>query len=289
MSARALVMASLFGGIVLTGVAVGCRATWSDATALLRDRGALIRSMLSMFIVAPILASLVAMAFDLHPAVKIALVASSVSPVPPFLPTKAMGAGGERRYVIGLLVAASVLSIFFVPIALDVFEIVFAVPLEISPLKIARTVSITVLLPLAAGMLLRRFAPELANRFAKPIGIIATALLGFGVVAILAKEGPGMWALVGNRTLLAMAVFAAAALAVGHLLGGRIEGDRAALALSTASRHPGVPIAIAAVNFADQPLVVPAVLMLALVGMVVAAPYLKWIAHAGVTVPGGTP
>ena len=288
MSARALVMTGLFGGIVLTGVAVGCRAAWSDATALLRDRGALVRSMLSMFIVAPILASLVATTFNLHPAVKIALVASSVSPVPPFLPTKAMGAGGERRYIIGLLVAASVLSIFFVPIALDIFELVFAVPLEISPLKIARTVSISVLLPLAAGMLLRRFAPALADRFARPIGITATALLVLGVVAILVKEGPGMWALVGNRSLLAMAVFAAAALAVGHLLGGRIEGDRAALALSTASRHPGVPIAIAAVNFADQPLVVPAVLMLALVGMIVAVPYLKWIAHAGVTVPGGT-
>jgi BASS family bile acid:Na+ symporter len=244
--------------------------------------------MLSMFIVAPILASIVAATFDLHPAVKIALVASSVSPVPPFLPTKAIGAGGERQYVIGLLVAASVLSILFVPLALDVFELVFALPLEISPLRIARTVSITVLLPLAAGMLLRRFAPALADRFAKPLGIIATALLGLGVVAILAKEGPGMWALVGNRTLLAMAVFAAAALAVGHLLGGRIEGDRAALALSTASRHPGVPIAIAAVNFPDQHLVVPAVLMLALVGMIVAAPYLKWIGHAGVTVPGGT-
>jgi p-aminobenzoyl-glutamate transporter AbgT len=49
-----------------------------------------------------------------------------------------------------------------------------------------------------------------------------------------------------------------------------------------------VPIAIAAVNFPDQPLVVPAVLMLALIGMIVAAAYLKWIAHAGVTVPGGT-
>src|SRR4029078_455563 len=165
MSARALVMACLFGGIVLPVVAVGCRATWSDATALLRDRGALIRSMLSMFIVAPILTSIVAAMFDLHPAVKIALVASSVSPVPPFLPTKAIGAGGEGQNVIGLLVAASVLAVLFapvvravllsilcVPLALDVFELVFALPLEISPLRIARTVSITVLLPLGAGM-----------------------------------------------------------------------------------------------------------------------------------------
>ena len=287
MSARALVIAALFGGIILTGVAVGCRAAWSDATALFRSPRPLIRSMLSMFVVAPVLASIVAVMFQLHPAVKIALVASSVSPVPPFLPTKAMGAGGERRYVIGLLVAASVLSIVFVPLALDIFESAFGVPLSISPQRIARTVSITVLLPLAAGMLVRQFAPAPADRLAKPIGIVATVLLGAGAAAVLVQEGLGMWALVGKGSLLAMAVFVGLALAAGHLLGGPIEGDRAALALSTASRHPGVPIAIAAANFPEQTLVIPAVLTFALVGMIVAAPYVKWVGHQGITVPGG--
>jgi BASS family bile acid:Na+ symporter len=286
MSAHALVILALFGGIVLTGVAVGCRATWSDATALFRDPGALVRSMLSMNVIAPILASIVSFVFDLHPAVRIALVASSVSPVPPFLPTKAIGAGGERSYVIGLLVAASVLSIFFVPFALDVFEWAFNVPLDISSLKIARTVGLTVLLPLAAGLVLRQLAPALADRIAKPIGVVASVLLIAGVVVVLIQQGPGMWTLVGNRSLLAMAVFVAAALAVGHVLGGPVEGDRAALALSTASRHPGVPIAIATANFPNQTLVIPAVLMFAIVGAVVAAPYLKWIAHTSVTVPG---
>src|SRR5262249_11339946 len=160
------------------------------------DPGALVRSMLSMFIVAPILASIVAVGFNLHVAVKIALVASSVSPMPPFLPTKAMGAGGERRCAIGLLVAGRVLSRLLVPPALDIFVLCFTVSLEISPLKIARTVSITVLIPLAVGMLFRKFAPVLADRLAKPIGIVATALLVLGALPVLVKEGPGMWALV---------------------------------------------------------------------------------------------
>ena len=286
MTARTLVMIALFGGVLLTGVAVGCRATWSDATSLFREPGALFRAMLSMNVVAPVLAAIIARAFDLHPAVKLALVASSVSPVPPFLPNKALGAGSERSYVIGLLVAASVLSIVFVPLAMQVFELVFAVSLDISPLKVARTVSITVLLPLLSGLCARQFAPALAERLARPIGGIATALLLAGVVAMLIKEGPGMWALVGNRSLLAMAMFVAGALTAGHVLGGRNEHDRAALALSTASRHPGVPIAIAAANFPGQPLVIPAVLMFALVGMIVAVPYLRWISHRRVAVRG---
>lgn len=286
MSVQALVMAALFGGIILTGVAVGCRAAWSDATALFRDPGALVRAMLSMNVVAPILAAGLALGFNLHPAVKIALVASSVSPVPPFLPKKAMGAGGQRRYVIGLLVAAALLSIVFVPLMLNVFEWVFGVPLDVSPLKIAKTMSITVILPLIAGLTFRQFAPALAERFAQPIGTVATLLLLAGALALLIKEGPGMWALVGQRSLIAIVIFVVVALAAGHLLGGPVEGDRSALALCTASRHPGVPIAIAAANFPEQTLAVPAVLMFALVGAIVSIPYLKWVAHSGVTVPG---
>lgn len=286
MSARTLVILAVFGGIILTGVAVGCRAAWSDATGLFRDPGALLRSMLSMNVVAPILASIIAVAFNLHLAVKIALVACSVSPMPPFLPTKAMGAGGERSYVIGLLVAASLLSIVIVPLALNVLGWMFGVPLDISPLRIARSVGISVLLPLLAGMTLRWIAPAQAARLAKPIGVVATVLLALGVIAVLIKTGPDMWALIGNRSLVAMAVFVVGALATGHALGGPVEGDRVALALSTASRHPGVPVAIAAVNFPNQPLVVPAVLMLVIVATAVSVPYLKWIGHRGVTVPG---
>jgi BASS family bile acid:Na+ symporter len=288
MTSRTLVIVAVFGGIILTGVAVGCRAAWSDATSLFRKPAWLIRSMLSMNVLAPIVASIVAVGFDLQPPVKIALIACSVSPMPPFLPKKAMGAGGEKAYVIGLLVAASLLSIVIVPLALNVFEWVFGVPLDISPLRIARSVGISVLVPLAAGMTIHQLAPAVAARVAKPIGIVATVLLVIGVLAVAIKTGPDMRALVGNRSLVAMTVFAVVALLIGHALGGPLEGDRATLALSTASRHPGVPVAIASANFPNQPLVVPAVLMLVIVATVVSIPYLKWIAHTGVTVPGDT-
>jgi BASS family bile acid:Na+ symporter len=69
-----------------------------------------------------------ALAFDLHPAVKIALVAVAVSPVPPFLPLKATKAGGARNYTIGLLVAASALAVVLVPLAVELVGAVFGKP-----------------------------------------------------------------------------------------------------------------------------------------------------------------
>jgi BASS family bile acid:Na+ symporter len=57
--------------------------------------------------------------FHLHPVVEITLIALAVSPIPPLLPKRALKAGGDASYTIGLLVAASLFAIFFVPFAVD--------------------------------------------------------------------------------------------------------------------------------------------------------------------------
>jgi BASS family bile acid:Na+ symporter len=54
-----------------------------------------------------------------------------------------------------------------------------------------------------------------------------------------------MISLVGNGTILALGAFTLAGLAAGHLLGGPNRDDCTVLALATASRHPGVALAIA--------------------------------------------
>lgn len=46
-------------------------------------------------------------AFDLYRAVKIALVALAVSPVPPVLPRKRLTSGGDRAYAASSLMAAA--------------------------------------------------------------------------------------------------------------------------------------------------------------------------------------
>jgi BASS family bile acid:Na+ symporter len=84
--------------------------------------------------------------------------------------------------------------------------------------------------------------------------------------------------LIGNGTLAAMLAFSLIGLGVGHLLGGRVPGDRATLALSTAARHPGVAMAIAKVNFPEQTLVLPAVLMYILLNAIVSLGYSRWAA-----------
>ena len=276
-SLETLVLIALLAGIVLTVVTLGFEADWEDTTTLFRQPGLFIRSILAMNVVSPVVAALLAAAFDLHPAVKIALVALAISPLPPFLPRKEMTAGGRRSYVIGLLVATALLAIVFVPLSLAILQAIFHLPLEVSMAKIARPVATSVLAPLAAGMAVHAFAPALAKRLVRPVGFVAGLMLVLGLLVMLVKLGPEMWELVGNGTLAAMVAFAIIALVAGHLLGGPLPGNRAALALATSARHPGVAMAIASANFPGQKLVMPAILIYALLSMVVSIPYLKKI------------
>jgi bile acid:Na+ symporter, BASS family len=224
----------------------------------------------------PLFAAALAAAFDLNPAVKIALIALAVSPVPPVLPKKQLKAGGRASYAVGLLVAAALLAIVFVPVAVDLLGRAFSLPLYMSPAAIAQLVFMTVLAPLAVGIMVRGVVPRMAERMAQPISLVATVLLVVSVLPIFFTAWPAMVSLVGNGTIVAIVAFSLAGLAAGHLLGGPDPEDCAVLALATASRHPGVALAIASANFPGEKLVPAAVLLYLIVSALVSIPYLTW-------------
>jgi BASS family bile acid:Na+ symporter len=269
MNLQTLIPHVLKASIALTVFALGSQATFADATFLFRRPQLLVRGFFSMNVMMPLLALLLVMTFNLDPEVKIALVALSVSPVPPIFPKKALKAGGEENYTIGLLVATVVLSIIAVPITMKIFEAVTGVPLHVSSLSVATIVSKTVLAPLLLGMLLRAVASSVADRVAKPIGTLAAVLLILGALpALFVLIRTNLRFLVGG-TILSFVAFALIGYIIGHLFGGPDPEDRSVLAMATASRHPALALAIAHANFPQQKLVVPTVVLYLIVSGVV--------------------
>jgi len=275
-SAQTLIPLALKASVLLNVFAIGLRASLQDATYLFRRPGQLVRGLLAMNVLMPLFAVALAFLFDLNPAVKIALVALSVSPIPPVLPKKMMKAGGTESYSIGLLVAVGLLAILFVPVAIQILQRVFEVPLQMSMASIAVLILRTVLLPLAFGILTHSFVPALAERLAKPISQIGSVGLLVCGVSILFTAAPHILALIGSGTLIALAAFMLVGLAVGHWLGGPETENRTALAFSSASRHPGIAIAMAHANFPQQKLAMAAVLLYRLINAVVSVLYHVW-------------
>lgn len=274
MNLQKLILIVLQASVLLNVLAIGLRASVQDATYLFRRPGELVRALLAMNVLMPLFAVALISIFDLHPAVRIALVALAVSPIPPVLPAKLMKEGGTESYAVGLLVAMSSLAIIVVPLAMEVVEVVRGVPLQITAASIAKVVFITVLLPIGLGVALHKLAPALSERAAKPIALISGLALLACMVAIWFAAAPAMWTVIGNGTVLALAAFVLVGLAIGHFLGGPAPENRTSLAISTASRHPGIALVLAQANFPEQTLAPAAVLLYLLVNAFVSIPYL---------------
>ena len=272
-----LILKASIAALVFT---VGLGTLPRDLTHLLRHPGQLVRSLVSMNLVMLAVAMAIVLLFPLQPAVKVMLVALALAPVPPVLPRKLMKAGGGQDYAMALLCSAAVFAIVWIPLAGEVLDRIFPAHIAIPPIAVAKVVSMTVLGPTLAGVVVRLLAPRLAERLASPLGKVATILLLVGLGLILGKASPAMLALLGDGTLLAIVAFLVLGLVAGHLLGGPTGGDRSVLALATATRHPGVALAIAQLTFPAEKSVLAALLLYIVTGLVVTAPYVKWRSKA---------
>jgi|KBSMisStaDraftv2_1062788.scaffolds.fasta_scaffold20515_2 BASS family bile acid:Na+ symporter len=279
MSLAALVRVTILLSMALLLVSLGLRSNPGDASYLLRKPALLVRSVLAMNLIMPVLITLLVLILNLRPAVEVALVALSVSPVPPFLPDKMLRLTRHQGYVYGLLVVSTVLALILVPLAtaiLQHFELrrehlatIESVPFSV----VAKIVGSTILLPLACGVALRSRWPGLVPRAAPLMSKAGGVLLILAVIPLLLSQGTAMISLLGDGTLLASIAFSAIGLLIGHTLGGPDPRDRTVLALGTASRHPAVALAVTSAVSPDQTLAPAAILLALLVGIFAAAPY----------------
>jgi len=208
--------------------------------------------------------------------VKVALMAISISPVPPILQKNQIGAGGPLDFVTGLLVAMSALAIVLVPTWVWILDQVFARHAELGPLAVAKIMPTTVFIPLLFGLLIRRFVPA-AQRASSAVMAFAGVLLIVVLLVLLWGLRAQIAGFVGNGQVLLIVGLVIAGLIVGHVLGGPIEGDRTSLAMATASRHPAVALAVASsgvVLGAKTELAV--ILLYLLAATLVSIPYQKW-------------
>jgi BASS family bile acid:Na+ symporter len=288
MTAKALVLLVVKLSIALDVFALGLAATPADATYLFARPRQLGRALLSMNVIMPALAFVLARGFALNPAVKIALVALAVSPVPPFFPRKAVRAQGHEKYAVGILVATAALAIVLEPLAMAIFGRLTGTPLHVPTKSVVGLVFLTVLLPLFAGIGVRALVPSRAERAAKPVGTVALVLLILSVLPMLARVLHDIPPLIGNGTLLSMAIFAFVGFVAGNALGGPDPQNRRTLALATTSRHPAIAITLAHANYPGQPLTVPAIVLYLLASGVFALAYDRlrgWPRHTATTAP----
>jgi BASS family bile acid:Na+ symporter len=275
MDLKQLLILGLQMSVVLTVFGYGLKTTFADLLYVVKRPGLAARSLLSVFVIMPVMAFALARLFDIRDVVEISLVALAISPVPPLLPMKEMKSGGQESYGLGLMALLALLSIPTAPLAVEVLQRFSGQSLEISASAVARLAMISVLVPLAAGVIVRAVAPAVAERIGGAVSLVAKVLLLLAASVLLAAVWRAVWNATGEGAVLAIVVFVAAGLAIGHLLGAPKREESVVLGLSTACRHPAIAFAIASANYPEQRFG-GAIILYLLVSALVGIPYVKW-------------
>ena len=263
--------------ILLLVFALGARATFADATGLVRDLFRpphfLLRALTAMYVVVPAAAVSIGLVLDLPRAVGVGLLSIAVAPIPPVLPGRQLRSGGSPAHVIGLLAAVSLTAIVQVPLMVVILGRVFGREASFGAGRVAAVIGMTIVVPLTAGLVLRRLSPRLGDAVAPWASRLGTALLAVAVITILVTGGPAMLSLMRGNSMFAIVSLAAIATAAGHWIGGPDPADRVILAFASAMRHPGLALAVATANLPEEPRMLAAILLYVLVALTMTSLY----------------
>src|SRR6185295_1518760 len=125
-------MLALQVSILSTVFGFGLKASGDDLLHLWRRPALLLRSLIAMYVAMPLTALVLVETLELPMSVKIALLALSISPLPPILPNKLGQADESGDYAISLMVTLGLASIVVTPVAVTLLGHCFGHPFAMS-------------------------------------------------------------------------------------------------------------------------------------------------------------
>lgn len=252
---------------VASMLSVGLANTLSQIIGPLRDVPAVIRAVTANFVLVPALAYIVIWILPLAESLEDGLILIAAAAGAPFLIKLSEFADLHLGLTATLLVLLLPITIIYMPLV---------VPLllpgtDVGALAIATPLVLTMLLPLAVGLLVRSRWSGMAGRFQPIIAKVSTvALIAFVLLTILLNFDSIIK--LGLKAIVAAAAVVVGAFVLGYWLGGGVDPDgREILGLGTGQRNIGAATVVASQSLAD-PAVVTMIVVTSLIGLAVLFP-----------------
>jgi BASS family bile acid:Na+ symporter len=211
--------------LMLIMFSLGLTLALRDFALLARNARTVVAGLLGQLILMPLLALGVGILFRLPPELALGLFILGISPAGTTSNALTFVGRGNVALAVVLTALSSLITVFTIPLllswALPHFLAGGKVPSLSVPATMLQLFRVTIL-PIAVGMILRRFAPDFAARLARWLRptamVVLIVVIGFSVVISLdmvldnlVRGGPPIWVLNVLATL--------AGLAIGRLIG----------------------------------------------------------------------
>ena len=268
------VTVAMLGFVVSSMLAMGSGLTIRQIIEPLRNARLLVLALLANFILMPLAALGVAKALWLDESFGIGLLLLGCAAGAPFLPKLAELAKGNLAFAVGAMVLLMVVTVGYLPVVLPLL-----LPgVSVDPWKIARSLVLLMLVPLAAGLALKARYEELASRVKPILDWISNISLILLVLLITAANIDKVLQVFGTRGILAGLLYIALGFGIGWLLGGPDTDTRRVMALGTSQRNIAAALVVASQSFSD-PKVVVMVIVVAIVGLIILIPLSRALAN----------
>ena len=243
---------------------VGITLVPADFKRLVELPRAVAAGLIAQLLFLPVIAWLLAVAWQLPPEMAVGLMILGACPGGPSSVLITHLARGTAALSITLTAITSLVAMLSVPLVVNLSLQVFLgadSPIELSVARLVRSVFLITTVPVAAGMLLRAWRPQLADRLQAWLGRIATTLFVLIVIATFVSQRealfnhlPTVGPAAASLNLAVMLVGAGLALAL------RLDRrDGIAIAAECGLQNAALGIFIATAVLGAAPLAVPSV------------------------------
>jgi len=268
------VTVAMLSFVVSSMLAMGVSLTVSQIFDPLRNVRLVLLALVANFVLMPLGAFALAKVLWLDEPFGVGLLLLGCAAGAPFLPKLAQLAKGNLPFGVGAMVLLMVITVAYLPIVLPLL-----LPgVTVNPVRIAQSLVLLMLLPLAIGLFVKARYDATAARVKPALDWLSNVSLILLIVLITVVNFDKVLQVFGTRGILAGLLFIALGLCIGWMLGGPGNDTRTVLALATAQRNIAAALVVGSQSFSD-PKVVVMVIVVAIVGLIILMPLSRALAN----------
>jgi BASS family bile acid:Na+ symporter len=231
-------------------LSIGLSQGVANIAYLWRRPNLLMRCLVASFVVVPLAAMLITQVIPMTVPVRVGLATMAICPGAPMIYRKLLKGRALPHLAGSFQVTTALLAVVVVPIWMSILAHIYPNDITVDAATIFRQVAMAQLIPIAVGLAIREWFPNLADDFDQSVFKLGSFLLMGLLLVILVVALPKVLT-AGVLPVVGAVLFAAACLLAGHFLGGPEPASRLTIAVANDTRNSGLALAIATAHFSD--------------------------------------